>query len=127
MEKDFDAWNRRKSELNGSPKTPFFREREIWFCSSGLNIGFEIDGSGKDFLRPMVVAKKLNEATFIAIPLTRTVRHGRYYFPMPDEPNSFAMFSQIRTIDCRRLSYRVRIMSFDAFQILYQKFLYSLK
>lgn len=38
--KDFDSWNTRKKELN-SIKPHFYQEREIRWCSLGINIGFE--------------------------------------------------------------------------------------
>ena len=44
--KEFDKWNELKKKLHNSekPKKFYFREREIWWCSLGLNIGFEEDG-----------------------------------------------------------------------------------
>jgi len=123
MEKDFDGWNAKKIILNDRQKIPFFHEREIWFCYMGINIGSETDGSGKKFLRPMVIIKKTHKTAFIAIPLTRTPRCGRTYFQMKDDPgNSFAMLSQVRAIDARRLFYRSRVVADNIFKELQQSF-----
>jgi len=43
---------------------PFFHGREIWFCAIGANIRFEQDGSGTEFLRPVVIIKKFNKEVF---------------------------------------------------------------
>ena len=44
MKKDFDRWNEQKSKLNDLDSVFLFKEREIWFCYLGLNIGHEQDG-----------------------------------------------------------------------------------
>lgn len=69
--KDFDAWNNEKKSINQLNKNKvFFHEREIWRCKVGVNVGFEIDGK-KDFLRPVLILKKLSRDTFIGAPLTK--------------------------------------------------------
>ena len=80
MEKDFLRWHGKKRWLHKEKVRPFFREREIWFCYLGANVGFEEDGSGDEFLRPVVILKRFNRVTFFGIPLTRTIRMGEYYF-----------------------------------------------
>jgi hypothetical protein len=44
MEKDFDRWNVRKAILNDNFDIPFYKERDIWFCYLGMNVGCEEDG-----------------------------------------------------------------------------------
>ena len=122
MEKKFDLWNEKKKEANRSERL-IFAEREIWFCRLGINVGFEQDGVGEEFFRPVVVLKKLNDATFIAIPLTRTPRSGKYYAPVIDAHGvSYAMLAQVRMIDARRLAYKSRTMAEAAFRDLESKF-----
>ena len=128
MKKDFDGWNAKKSDLNNIQNVPFFREREIWFCHIGLNISSEEDGSGKDFLRPVLIMKKTSKTAFIGIPLTRTPRFGKFYFPINDDHGaSSIILSQIRAMDARRLLYRSRIMPEDLFCALRQFVLCFLK
>ena len=42
--KDFQNWHSLKTKLESLEKDELFREREIWWCSIGENIGFEQDG-----------------------------------------------------------------------------------
>ena len=124
MQKDFGRWNERKAKLNNIKPTFSFKEREIWFCYLGLNLGYEEDGDARTFLRPIIILKKLSNMTFFGIPLTRTPRFGKEYFTVIDSHGvSFAMLSQGRTLDGRRLEYRSRIMSEGEFESLKPRFL----
>ena len=38
--KDFDRWNEQKKKLHDGEREVLFHEREIWWCSLGVNIGF---------------------------------------------------------------------------------------
>jgi hypothetical protein len=127
MKKDFPRWNEKKAELNNATTTRFFREREIWFCYLGLNIGYEEDGDAKTLLRPVIILKKLSNKTLFAIPLTRTQRFGKEYFTVIDSHGvSFAMLSQGRTLDGRRLKYNSRTMPEDEFESLKLRFLLNI-
>jgi hypothetical protein len=44
MQKDFDKWNETKKKIHDRINTPFFNEREVWWCVLGRNIGVEQDG-----------------------------------------------------------------------------------
>ena len=104
MNKDFEQWNKRKRFLNSSDFSIYFYEREIWWCSIGTNIGFEQDGKGNEFARPVLVLKKYNKNVFIGIPLTTAKRNGKYYYSFPFLNNiSTAILSQIRLFDSKRL------------------------
>lgn len=108
MKKDFQKWHDRKAKVDEIEKRPFFHEREIWFCHLGVNIGFEEDGSGEEFLRPVVIIKKFSNEVFWAVPLTKTDKKTQFYFPFSfNSEMSVAILSQIRLIDGRRLSYKV--------------------
>ena len=45
----------------------------------GQNIGFEQNGKGKEFIRPVLIYKKLTKDMFIGIPLTTTNREGSFF------------------------------------------------
>ena len=47
MQKDFDSWSRRKKDIHAAAERPFYHAREIWWCTVGVNIGNELDGTGK--------------------------------------------------------------------------------
>lgn len=80
MQKDFKKWMGQKAEIHNNKTRPFFHEREIWFSSLGENIGFEQDGSGEKFMRPVLILRKFNNEVIWALPLTRTDKTGKYYF-----------------------------------------------
>jgi mRNA interferase MazF len=113
MSKDFNVWNSRKIIIHEDSSGVFFHEREVWFASLGLNIGFEQDGKGGDFLRPVVIIKKFNNNLLWAVPTTSKPRYGKYYmkisFGIRDKYTN-AILSQIRPIDSKRLKYKVGII-----------------
>ena len=85
MEKDFLKWHKRKEKLHIEGARVFFHEREVWWCSLGYNVGFEQDGKGYNFARPIIIFKKFNNEVFWAVPLTRATKKiskksERYYY-----------------------------------------------
>src|SRR5436189_4340574 len=64
MEKDFDRWNRHKKKANDAADRPFYHAREIWWCAVGVNVGNELDGTGKEHDRPVLVIRPFNAETF---------------------------------------------------------------
>ena len=79
-------------------------------CLLGINIGFEQDGRGEEFLRPIIVVKKFNNEVFWGLPLTKNTKKNKYYYPI--EPiagreASTVILSQVRLIDAKRLKYKI--------------------
>jgi len=116
MTKDFQQWHTKKEFLHKEKIRPFFHEGEVWFCSLGANVGFEQDGRGVDFLRPILVVKKFNQELCWGLPLTRSQKQGQYYFSFPlNGQISTAILSQLRLIDGKRLQYRIGDVVADDF------------
>lgn len=89
-----------------------FHEREIWFIAVGENVGFEQNGTGEEFLRPVIVYKKFSHNVFLGVPLTKTEREGKFYAGFDfQERRSTAILSQIRLFDSKRLKYIIGKMS----------------
>lgn len=44
MDKDFKGWHSKKEKIENQNETISFRERDIWWCHLGLNLGHEQDG-----------------------------------------------------------------------------------
>jgi len=108
MKKDFLKWHHKKEFLHEEKTRPYFHEGETWFCSLGFNVGFEQDGKGEHFLRPVIIVKKFNQEIFLGIPLTKHIKKGKYYFPFKlNNQISAAILSQIRLIDGKRLNYKI--------------------
>lgn len=81
MEKDYAIWTPIKTKLNNSAVYPIgFKEREIWICNIGENIGFEEDGKGNSFTRPVLILKVFNRKFCHIIPLTTKRKEGIYYY-----------------------------------------------
>jgi len=129
FEKDFQAWSEGKQVLHNTSKRPFFREREIWWQSVGVNVGFEIDGKNKEnseklFLRPVLVLKKLNHFTFLGVPLTSKEKTGKWYYPLSlKEKKNFLIFSQVRVFDAKRMSHLFLQVSEKEFENIKTAFL----
>jgi len=122
MKKDFKEWHTEKSDMEENKLRAFFHEREIWFSSLGVNIGFEQDGRGQRFLRPVIILKKFNNEVLWAIPLTKNQKKGKYYFSFSmGKDESVAILSQIRLIDAKRLQYKIGDMNETDFGELKQK------
>ena len=128
MQKDFKKWHEKKSHVNAIPERPFFHERGIWFCYVGVNIGFEQDGGGDEFLRPVLVVRKFNNSIFWGVPLTKVQkrlkkRAEQFYFDFSfiDGVRSSAILSQLRLIDARRLSRHIGTMNDEEFLALTEK------
>ena len=115
MKKDYTKWMGLKAGIHNDKTRPFFHEREIWFSSLGENVGFEQDGSGENFRRPVIILRKFNNEVIWVLPLTRTDKTGKYYFRISpvdgkgnaDGRSSVVILSQIRLLDAKRLQYKI--------------------
>ncbi len=107
MQKEFDKWNNRKKVIDEKDmKDIFFREKEVWWCHLGLNVGYEQDGKHEEFKRPVLIFKKFNAETFWALPLTTKNKKGKYYYSfkiLELKVRNTANLSQIKLIDSKRL------------------------
>jgi len=64
-----ENWFKIKFNIHQTLSKIFFREGPIWLCLIGQNVGFEQNGN-KNFIRPVLVLKKLSQNTAIILPLT---------------------------------------------------------
>jgi len=107
--KDFSLWIPVKQSIHYTSSRPFYREREIWWCSIGLNIGFEADGKGHSYARPVLIIKDFNHAIFWCLPLTTRIKSEIYYADIDfnDGIPRQVMLSQLRMFDARRLQEKI--------------------
>jgi len=97
MDKDFDTWNGEKKRIHSANPSVYFYEREVWWCSLGVNVGFEQDGKGSEFARPVLVLRKFHKDACLVVPLTTTKRVNKYLFPVSiGESQSNVILSQVR-------------------------------
>jgi mRNA interferase MazF len=123
--KRFSEWIPIKSGLDKKDHAPpLFKEREVWWCSIGENVGVEISGKGDYFRRPVLVLRKLDAFTFIGAPLTRTIRVGSWYEQvMLRGKTNIVIVGQARHFDYRRMDKIIGTITSDDFRKAYDSFL----
>ena len=106
--KNFDEWIEIKKRVHFRGSLRTFKEGEVWWCKIGENVGKEICGKGRDFLRPVLVVNKLSKYNFIGVPLTSKKHEGTWYvrfrFKNKDE---YAVIAQVENISVYRLHYKM--------------------
>lgn len=122
-QKNYSNWHDLKTTVNNEKVRPKFHPREIWFATIGNNIGFEQDGQGKYYLRPVIIIRKFNNEVCLVIPLTKNQKKGIHYysFSYQEKVTSTAILSQIRLIDSKRLNYKSGYISEKDFILLKEK------
>ena len=106
MKKDYRTWTPIKTNINNKKSYPLgFKERDIWICNIGENIGFEEDGKGKNFIRPVLILKVFNRQFCHIIPLSSSNKTGKFYHSFDGNTGiiSMALLSQSKAIDSSRL------------------------
>ena len=102
--KDFDNWNKLKKVVHKKKRKVFIKEREIRFTHLGVNVGFEQNGAGTTFARPVLVIKRIGNQYFV-VPMTSKGKDNKFYHKLPDNifgHTSRLILSQVKTIDKKR-------------------------
>lgn len=104
---DYDIWNELKKVIQFADNDPNFfpQEGEVWMSALGKNIGYEQNGSGDNFARPVLVVKKFNNHMFWCIPLSTKQKRFDFYFNYTD-PNGqkvSAILAQLKLVSVKRL------------------------
>lgn len=118
VNQEFDSWNRLKKKTQLREELLGFKVREIWFIRTGKNVGFEQDGKGQEFMRPVLIFKKFNRQLFWGIPLTGVLKRGPYYFSLPKRKGKIntLILSQLRLYDAKRLRYQIGVCPKETFE-----------
>jgi len=113
MNKDFQKWHNQKQYIHENGSRVFYHEREVWWCRLGLNVGFEQDGKGDKFSRPVLVLKGFSKEVFWAVPITTSNKSGKYYINLDlgDKVERKAIISQIRLVDTKRLLNKIATLN----------------
>ena len=119
----FVEWTKLKVRIHLSEEEPvYFREKEIWWASLGVNIGYEQNGKNEKFERPVLVLKKFNEHMLWVLPLTSKDKTGKYYHQFEYEGEKYSVIlSQIKTISSKRLLRRLRVFPSRDFKDIKEK------
>jgi len=114
--KDFDRWNTKKKGLDLASLLVDFHEREIWWCSIGVNVGSEQHSQTDDFSRPVIIVKKFTRDVFWGIPLTTRLKDANFRFRVKiDDMENDALILQMRVYDRRRLVRKIGMMRLKDF------------
>ena len=120
--KKHNEWNEIKKELDTQTKTIIFKERDIFWTSIGENIGYEQNGKGKIFSRPVIVVKRFSRNMFFGVPLSTKVKDGNFFFEFELlGERSNALIVQGRLFDTKRLENKIGMISKDEFKKLKTK------
>ena len=100
----FDSWNELKKDLHTNKQRIHFKEREIWFISIGQNIATETYDKGEQFLRAVIIFRKIGKYNFLRIPLTPRIKSNQYRLTIKFQNRiNDALLNQIRVFDSKRL------------------------
>ena len=118
--KDFKGWIKIKEDIHDAKVVRSINEGEIWWCRIGENVGSEICGKGKNFLRPVLIVKKLSKYNFIGVPLTSKEHVGSWYVEFVFKNNKeYAVMSQVENVSVYRLFYKMgRVPASDLNRVL---------
>ena len=120
MYSQYNNWNEIKIAIEYENIIVGFKERDIFYMSMGKNIGFEQDGKGENFVRPVVIIKGFNKNMFFGIPLSTKMKEGKFYykfqFQKKDElVENIALLSQMRLFSTKRLLNKIGVISKEDF------------
>jgi hypothetical protein len=124
--KRFDEWNEIKKTTEQQEIITYFKQREIYWTKLGQNIGYKTYGKGVEFLRPVLIYKKLGSFSFLGIPLTSKEKRGDFYFafnPVGKVKINYALLNQARVISVKRLNNKFGKISVDDYGKLKEKFI----
>ncbi|MDO8537091.1 MAG: type II toxin-antitoxin system PemK/MazF family toxin [bacterium] len=127
--KDFDSWNKEKKNLEQfGHDALLFRERQIWWCSIGRNIGSEQDGKNEFFDRPVLVFRKFNSKLCWILPISSKIKSGIYYYNLEYEGKIFSvLLSQLRLISVKRFRRFEGIISRSQFSMIQDRIIAFIK
>jgi mRNA-degrading endonuclease toxin of MazEF toxin-antitoxin module len=111
--KRFLEWIQLKEKLHQVRKgPPPVVEGDLWWISFGENIGAEINGKSGLFSRPGLILKKLSREFYLVAPSTTRPKTGSWFYKVSHKGvDMHFCLHQIRTIDYRRISNRLGMVS----------------
>ncbi len=115
--KDFDSWIKVKKDIEVSDKKEFyFKEREKWWTSIGVNLGREVDGKNRLFERPILIFKKVNRDQFLGLPIT-SVKKGYLYKDVRfNFKTSSVNLSQVKCFSSKRLVRKIATLNSEDYR-----------
>jgi mRNA interferase MazF len=123
--KDFDEWNKLKQKISVSEHVLDFypKKGEVWMLSFGKNLGYEQNGGGDNFSRPVLVVKKFNNHMFWVVPLLTKQKDLDFYYNFIDPENRkvSAILAQMKLQSILRFSRKLYDMNMVEFMSVLKK------
>lgn len=122
--KKYNDWNEVKKEISIRNSNLIFKKRDIFWLQVGQNVGFETDGKGTRFLRPVLIVRKFSKDTFLGIPLTTVHKDDifHYQFTITNTgKTNYANLSQLKLFDAKRIHDKLGKISVNDFEKLQNK------
>lgn len=117
--KKFNEWNEIKKQVDVRKNIVNFKNREIYWARIGENVGYEQNGKGDDFSRPVLVVKKLNRNMFFGVPLSTQRKNGSYFYEFElNNKTSTALLVQAKIFDVKRLDQKIGMIDKENFENL---------
>jgi len=112
MNKDFDAWNMHKKNIEYRNRNILFKTGEVWWVDIGINIGSESCGAGENMRRPVLIIKKLSANTCICLPITRQKKQGSWFCGVRVRDSiQYVLLHQIRMLHSKRFQCRLETLN----------------
>lgn len=125
--KKFDEWNEVKKVTSLNKRKLGIKPREIFWVKIGHNIGSEEYGKDRDFVRPVIIIKRLTSDLFIGIPLTSRLKNNDYFhqFTYHNKTHGVvensAMILQFRTYSIKRVLSKIGKIDVENFEQIVEK------
>ena len=117
--KNFDEWNTLKKRVDDRNRKVYVKEREIWWCTLGLNVGAEIDGKNQIFERPVLILKAMSVEAALILPLTTKCPSPKDHVKLiAPKMSSYVKLSQAKVVSVKRFSRKIDIVPKENFLVI---------
>ncbi len=129
MSKKFISWIFSKIIIDKTKRVELIiNEGQVFWCFWGENIGYEQNGKGEYFHRPVLIFKKFNNDIFWGIPLSTKNKDNKYYVKvLLKDVEQSVIISQLRTLDSKRLYMYIGSISVEDFDKIENKVINLIK
>ena len=117
MTKRFISWIYEKIIIDKTPRNDLIiSDGQVFWCLLGENVGYEQNGKGDYFHRPILIFKKFNNNMFWGIPMSTKIKDNKYYVKvLLKDVEQAVIISQLRVLDSKRLYQFIGYISKDDF------------
>ncbi len=118
MQEKFNKWCEVKKKINFWEKQKFYvKQREIWYANIWMNIWYETFWKWNDFIRPILVIKRV-WTMFLVVPMTTKWVENYFKYKLSDTyfwKKSFLLMTQWKFIDYKRFLRKIKVVDKQEF------------